>query len=41
MAVVDPQFRQHYQTWIGFTRLIKFGLAAIVILLVAMAIFLL
>jgi len=41
MAVVDPQFQQHYRTWIGFTRLIKFGLAAIVILLVGMAIFLL
>jgi Bacterial aa3 type cytochrome c oxidase subunit IV len=41
MAVVDPQFQQHYRTWIGFTRLIKYGLLAMVILLVAMAIFLL
>ena len=41
MAVVDPQFQQHYRTWIGFTRLIKFGLLAIVILLAGMAIFLL
>jgi hypothetical protein len=41
MAVVDPQFQQHYRTWIGFTRLIKFGLLAMVILLIAMAIFLL
>jgi Bacterial aa3 type cytochrome c oxidase subunit IV len=41
MAVVDPEFRAHYQTWIGFTRLIKCGLGAIVILLVGMAIFLL
>jgi hypothetical protein len=41
MAVVDPQFQQHYRTWIGFTRLIKFGLLAMVILLVGMAIFLL
>ena len=41
MAVVDPQFQQHYRTWIGFTRLIKFGLLAKVILLVGMAIFLL
>jgi hypothetical protein len=41
MAVVDPQFQQHYRTWIGFTRLIKFGLLAIIILLVGMAIFLL
>ena len=41
MAVVDPQFQAHYRTWIGFTRLIKFGLLAMVILLVGMAIFLL
>ena len=41
MAVVDPEFERHYRTWIGFTRLIKFGLLAIVILLVGMAIFLL
>ena len=41
MAVIDPQFQQHYRTWIGFTRLIKFGLLAIVILLAGMAIFLL
>ena len=41
MAVVDPQFQEHYRTWIGFTRLIKFGLLAMVILLVGMAIFLL
>jgi hypothetical protein len=41
MAVIDPQFQQHYRTWIGFTRLIKFGLLAIVIVLVGMAIFLL
>jgi hypothetical protein len=41
MAVVDPQFQQHYRTWIGFTRLIKYGLLAMVILLVGMAIFLL
>jgi hypothetical protein len=41
MAVVDPQFQQHYRTWIGFTRLIKFGIAAMVVLLIGMAIFLL
>ena len=41
MTVIDPQFQQHYRTWIGFTRLIKFGLLAIVILLVGMATFLL
>ena len=41
MTVIDPQFQQHYRTWIGFTRLIKFGLLFMVILLVGMAIFLL
>jgi hypothetical protein len=41
MAVVDPQYREHYRSWIGFTRLIKFGLLFMVILLVGMAIFLL
>jgi Bacterial aa3 type cytochrome c oxidase subunit IV len=41
MAVVDPEFQQHYRTWLGFTRLLKFGLAAVVILLGGMAIFLL
>jgi Bacterial aa3 type cytochrome c oxidase subunit IV len=40
MAVVDPEYRRHYQTWIGFTRLMKYGLAVIVIILVGMAIFL-
>jgi Bacterial aa3 type cytochrome c oxidase subunit IV len=40
MALVDPQFQDHYRTWIAFTRLIQYGLAAIVILLVGMAIFL-
>jgi hypothetical protein len=40
MTAIDPEFQQHYRTWIAFTRLIKFGLAAIVILLIGMAIFL-
>ena len=41
MAVIDPQFQQHYRTWIGFTRLIKYGLLVVIIVLVGMAIFLL
>jgi Ni,Fe-hydrogenase I cytochrome b subunit len=41
MTVVDPEFQQHYQTWIGFTRLIKFGLGTVIIVLILMAIFLL
>jgi hypothetical protein len=41
MAVVDPEFERHYRTWIGFTRLIKYGLLVVIIVLVGMAIFLL
>jgi Bacterial aa3 type cytochrome c oxidase subunit IV len=40
-TTIDPEFRRHQQTWIGFTRLIKVVLAAIVVILVGMAIFLL
>jgi hypothetical protein len=39
MAVIDPELERHRQTWIGFTRLIKYALAAIVIILVGLAIF--
>ena len=41
MAVIDPDLERHRQGWIGFTRLLKFALAAIIIILVGMAIFLL
>jgi hypothetical protein len=40
-TTIDPEFERHRQTWIGFTRLIKAALAAIVVILVLMAIFLL
>jgi len=40
MAAIDPELERHRQTWIGFTRLIKYSLAIIVIILVGMAIFL-
>jgi hypothetical protein len=39
MAVVDPQFEQHRQTWLAFTRLIKYSLAIIIIVLIGLAIF--
>ena len=39
MAVVDPEFEQHRQTWIGFTRLIKYALAIIIIVLIGLAYF--
>ena len=40
MAVVDPELERHRRTWIGFTRLLKYATAAIVLILVGMAIFL-
>jgi len=41
MAAIDPELERHRETWIGFTRLIKYAIAIIVIILVGMAIFLL
>ena len=40
MTLVDPQFQDHYQTWIGFTRLMKWSLAVVIVILAGMAIFL-
>ena len=41
MTVIDPEFERHRQTWIGFTRFIRYALALIIIVLIGMAIFLL
>jgi IS5 family transposase len=41
MTAIDPEFERHRQTWIGFTRFIRYALAVIVIVLIGMAIFLL
>jgi IS5 family transposase len=41
MTAVDPEFERHRQTWIGFTRFIRYALAIIIIVLIGMAIFLL
>jgi hypothetical protein len=41
MTAVDPEFQAHYRAWIGFTRLIKYGLAVTVIVLILLAYFLL
>ena len=41
MTVIDPEFERHRQTWIGFTRFIRYALALIVVVLIGMAIFLL
>ena len=39
MAVVDPDFEQHRQTWIAFTRVVRYAMAAIVLILIGLAIF--
>jgi hypothetical protein len=38
---MDQDYQRHLETWLGFTRLIKWALAGIVIVLVGMALFLL
>ena len=40
MAAIDPELERHRRTWIGFTRLIKYAIVIIIIILVGMAIFL-
>ena len=37
MAVVDPEFERHRQTWLGFTRLMKYAVAVIVLILIGLA----
>jgi hypothetical protein len=41
MSVVDPDFERHRQAWIGFTRLIRYALATIIIVLIGLAYFIL
>ena len=41
MAAVDPELERHRQTWIGFTRFLKWALTIIILILIGMAIFLL
>jgi hypothetical protein len=40
MAAIDPELERHRQTWLAFTRLIKYSMAIIIIILVGMAMFL-
>jgi IS5 family transposase len=40
MTAVDPELERHRQTWIGFTRFLRYALAVIIIVLIGMAIFL-
>ncbi len=39
MSATDPQYQAHYQTWIGFTKFVKYSLIAIIIVLGALAVF--
>jgi len=39
MAVVDPNYEQHRRTWIGFTRLIRYAMALIILILIGLATF--
>jgi hypothetical protein len=40
MTAIDPELERHRQTWIGFTRLIRYAHVILVIVLIGMAIFL-
>jgi hypothetical protein len=37
MAAIDPELERHRQTWLGFTRLIKYTLAVVIVILVGLA----
>jgi len=39
MALVDPNFEQHRQTWIGFTRVVRYAMTVIILILIGLAIF--
>ena len=39
MAVVDPEFERHRETWLGFVRLMRYGLVTVIIILIGLAIF--
>ena len=40
MTAIDPELERHRRTWIGFTRLMKYVIAIVVLILIGMAIFL-
>jgi hypothetical protein len=41
MTTVDQEVERHRQTWLGFARLMRWAVGAIIVILVGMAIFLL
>lgn len=40
-TTADPMLAEHYRTWVGFTRLIRYVIASVVVLLLLLAYFLL
>jgi hypothetical protein len=40
-TTMDPDLERHYETWLGFTRLMRWTTVSVVVILVLMAIFLL
>ncbi len=40
LTTMDPELQRHYQTWIGFTRLMRWVLALVVITLALLGYFL-
>jgi len=39
MTAVDPDLERHRQGWLGFTRLMKYALGTIIIILIGLAVF--
>lgn len=40
LTTMDPELARHYQTWVGFTRLMRYVLVAVVITLALLGYFL-
>lgn len=40
LTTMDPDLQRHYQTWIGFTRFMRYLIAAVVITLALLGYFL-
>ncbi len=40
LTTMDPELARHYQSWIGFTRLMRYMIAAVVIILALLGYFL-
>jgi hypothetical protein len=40
-TTMDPMLQDHYRTWVGFTRLMRYVLAAVIITLALLSYFLL